>query len=87
MIFAQKERLVGGGAKSERSLVLQSLGLTSPPLPYQGGSLFESSNSLQAIAMIARFKYRFQSSLQRITIICILHTGNKNIWEGDILRG
>lgn len=33
----------------------------------------------------ARFKYKFQSSLQRITIICVLHTGNKNIWEGDII--
>lgn len=50
------ERLVTGGAKAEWSLTLQSWGLIPPPLPYQGDSPFESSNSLQAIAMNIMFQ-------------------------------
>lgn len=81
------ERLVSGGAKSE-ILSYNPRGCSS-----KGTSLCQiwtavCLNVVTACRLwlsTACLKWGFQSSLQRINIICILHTWNKNIWEGDIL--
>lgn len=73
------------GAKAEWSLALQSWGLTPPPLPYRGSSLFQSNNSLQAIAMSSILQIQI-SKLFPKDYHYLHFTLNKNIWEGDILE-
>lgn len=81
------ERLVRVGAKSEAvSYSPRGFGYNTVSLrQIRVAVLWNAATACRLLLWRACFKYRFQSLLQRIIIICILHTGNKNNWEGDIL--
>lgn len=55
-IFAHSWKAGDWGSQAEWSLALESRGLTPAPLPSQGGTPFEGSNSLQPIAMSSMFQ-------------------------------